>query len=121
MVSGTAGPTMLPTPRSQDAPEKFKGHYSKVKEFLRHYEQLRMQCQITNDQDKCEGVTTYCSSEVTRLIESLDEYKVPSWNNLKQKLLRLYNAERDEFRYQLGDLNRLVHKYAKKSLCTLSD
>ena len=33
----------------------------------------------------------------------------------------MYDAERDEARYQLGDLDRLVHKYAKKTLQTLSD
>ena len=112
---------MLPDKRSQDAPNKFKGHYSKIKEFIRHYERLLTQCQITTEKEKCEGITTYCSTEVNRLIESLDEYRTPKWEDLKEKLLHLYDAERDEARYQLRDLDRLVRKHVKKSLCTLLD
>ena len=121
MVSGPPGPSMLPTKWSRDVPEKFKGHYSKIKEFIRHYEWLLAQCQITTDKEKCEGITTYCSSEVTWLIESLDEYRTPNWDVLKGRLLHLYDAEQDEAWYQLGDLDRLIHKYAKKTLRTLSD
>ena len=47
--------------------------------------------------------------------------RTPKWEDLKEKLLHLYDAERDEARYQLGDLDRLVRKYVKKSLHTLSD
>jgi hypothetical protein len=40
---------------------------------------------------------------------------------LKDKLLHLYDAERDKARYQVRDLDRLVRKHVKKSLHTLSD
>ena len=121
MVSGPPGSSMLPTKWSRDAPEKFKGHYSKIKELIHHYEQLLAQCQITTEKEKCKGITTYCSSEVTWLIESLDKYRTPNWDDLKGRLLHLYDAEWDEAQYQLGNLDRLVHRYAKKTLWTLSD
>jgi hypothetical protein len=69
---------MLPGKRSEEAPDKFKGHYSKIKEFIRHYERLLTQCQITTDKEQCEGITTYCSTEVNHLIESLDEDGPPT-------------------------------------------
>ena len=98
-----------------------KRHYSKIKEFIHHYERLLTQCQITTEKEKCEGITTYCSTEVNQLIESLDKYRPPKWEDQKKKLLHLYDAERDEAQKQLGDLDRLVCKYVKKSLRTLSD
>ena len=72
---------MLPDKRSQDAPNKFKGHYSKIKEFIRHYEGLLIQCQITTNKEKCEGITTYCSTEVNQLIKSLGKYRTPKWED----------------------------------------
>ena len=112
---------MLSTKQTKDAPEKFKGHYSQIKELICHYEWLLAQCQITADKEECKGITTYCSSEVTQLIESLDKYRTPNWDDLKGRLLHLYDAEQDEAQYQLGDLDRLIYKYAKKTLRTLSD
>jgi hypothetical protein len=99
MVSGATGPAMLPTKRSHDAPEKFKGHYSKVKSFLCQYERLLTQHQMTTDKDKCEGITNYCGTKVVRLIESLDEYREYRWDDLKKKLLNLYDADIDEALY----------------------
>ena len=112
---------MLPSKRSQEAPDKFKGHYFKIKEFICHYEQLLTQCQITTDKEICKGITTYYSIEVNQLIEFLDKYRIPQWKDLKEKLLHLYDAEGDEARNQLGDLDRLIYKHVKKSLCTLLD
>jgi hypothetical protein len=80
-----------------------------------------MQCQITTDKDKCEGITNYCGTKVVCLIESLDEYMEYRWNDLKMKLLNLYDADRDKARYNLGDLDQLVDKYAAKTLRKLSD
>ena len=121
MISGPPWPSMLSTKQTKDAPEKFKGHYSQIKELICHYEWLLAQCQITADKEECKGITTYCSSEVTQLIESLDKYRTPNWDDLKGRLLHLYDAEQDEAQYQLGDLDRLIYKYAKKTLRTLSD
>jgi hypothetical protein len=51
----------------------------------------------------------------------LDEYKEYRWDDLKKKLMNLYNADRDESRYNLGDLDQLIDKYAAKTLHKLSD
>jgi hypothetical protein len=55
-----------------------------------------MQCQITTNKDKCEGIINYCSTKIICLIESLDEYKEHQWDDLKKKSLNLYDADRDE-------------------------
>jgi len=70
-----SGPYMLPSRCSRDAPETFKGHYTCVKDFLHQYDQLLTQCQITSNQEKCEGITNYTSTSVTCLIKSLDDYQ----------------------------------------------
>jgi len=113
-------PITLPSHRSRDAPDKFKGHYSKVREFLHQYEQLLTQCHIYNDMEKCEGITNYCSSQVGWLIESLDEYERDDWDGLKDKILHLYDGEQEDAHYQKSDLRKLTQKYAKKSLDKMS-
>ena len=55
------------------------------------------------------------------LIESLDEYWAYDWDTLKARILDLYDAEREETRYQKGDLDHLVRKYSKKPLTSLAD
>jgi hypothetical protein len=54
---------------------------------------------MTTDKDKCEGITNYCGTKVVRLIESLDEYREYRWDDLKKKLLNLYDADIDEALY----------------------
>jgi len=120
MVGTGTAPTTLPSHKSRDAPDKFKGHYSKVREFLRQYERLLTQCQITLDKKKCEGITNYCTSQVGRLIESLDEYEDEDWEGLKATILHLYDAEREDACYRKSDLRKLTQKYAKKSLDKMS-
>jgi len=110
----------LPSHRSHDAPDKFKGYYSKVRGFLCQYEWLLTQCHIYDDKEKCEGITNYCSSQVGQLIESLDEYEHDDWDELKDKILHLYDAEQEDAHYQKSDLRKLTQKYAKKSLDKMS-
>ena len=104
MVGTRTVPTTLPSHKSHDTPNKFKGHYSKVKEFLCQYKWLLTQCQIIIDREKCEGVTNYCTSQVRRLIESLDEYEDDDWDGLKDKILHLYDVEQEDACYRKSDL-----------------
>ncbi|KAF8549719.1 hypothetical protein OG21DRAFT_1420860, partial [Imleria badia] len=105
---------------SRDASEKFKGHYYRVKDFIRQYEQVLLDCQITINQEKYEGITNYCSTKVCRLIESFDAYRAHDWDTLKKQILKLYDADREEARYQKRDREKLVKDYSKRPLENLA-
>jgi len=53
----------LPPPYSREAPSQFKGSYTKVEHFVKHYERLLVKYNIRKDKDKCEGILDYCSSD----------------------------------------------------------
>ena len=63
-----------------------------VWDFIRQYKQVLADCQITSGEEKCKEITNYCSTKVSQLIESLDEYRNHDWEALKQ-ILKLYNAD----------------------------
>ena len=110
----------LPQPRSRDALEKFRGDYRKVHHFVKHYERLCQQCQITTGEDKCQSITIYCSKSVNDLLQVLPEYKANDWEGLKKKIFEHFDADREDTHYNLGDLQHIAHKYAKKTLDSLA-
>ncbi|KAF8547329.1 hypothetical protein OG21DRAFT_1490321 [Imleria badia] len=120
MVQGPTGPHLLPSRHSRDAPEKFKGHYYKVTDFIQQYKQVLADCQITDDQEKCEGITNYCSTKVCQLIESLDEYRANNWSALKKQILKLYDADREQAQYQKQDIESIIKTYSQKPLENLT-
>ncbi|KAG1735828.1 hypothetical protein EDB19DRAFT_1638252 [Suillus lakei] len=111
----------LPSRRNKNAPEKFKGKYNEVKRFLRHYERLCHQHQITVPQELCENVTLYCSSHITRLIEILPSYRNHDWIQLKADFLSFFDADQDAKRYKVRSLVTFVSKCRSTSIRSLSD
>ena len=120
MVQGTTGPHLLPGKRSREAPKKFKGHYYHVQDFIRLYEQVLADCQITSEEEKCKGITNYCSTKVFRLIESLDEYRDHDWEALKKQILNLYDADWDGAHYHKRDIEKLKEAFSMKTLDNLA-
>ena len=83
MTSGK-GVYHLPVPGSKSAPKKFKGKYSDIKPFLKHYEKLCVQKEVDDEQEKIENITQYCSRDVREFIEGLPSYKSKDWKLFSQ-------------------------------------
>src|SRR5215471_11530932 len=99
-------PTILdmPLPGTKQAPKKFKGDYRHVKDFIDHYERLLHRFNVKDDKEKCTAIRQYCSSTVRETIEGMKAYHIPKWDDLKATLLKFYDAERNEQRYNERDL-----------------
>jgi len=66
----------MPIPGTELAPEKFKGEYNYVSQFIQHYECLCDQNNVILGKEKCETVTQYCSKKVGEFIKALDSYSI---------------------------------------------
>ena len=109
----------MPSRNSKYAPKKFKGKYSDVLRFIQHYNQLLIQYMITNEEDKCNGVLEYVSRSVKDFIKSLPDFITPNWNRLQANILKFYDAERDDNRFQHNDLVDYIQLTSTKHLTTL--
>ena len=94
----------MPIPGTKLAPEKFKGEYNYVSRFVQHYERLCDQNHVTDDQEKCETITQYCSKKVGEFIEALESYSSSDWDQLKIDLLKFYDNDRSSKRYRQKDI-----------------
>ncbi|KAG1793820.1 hypothetical protein EV424DRAFT_1603770 [Suillus variegatus] len=115
------GPLILPYPGTKHAPPKFKGEYTQVKKFIKQYEKLCQQYQVTSQMDLCENITQYCSTHVADLIEVLESFNSHNWKQLKADLLNNFDADRDTKRYKPRDLVKFVLYQNKKPIRTLSE
>lgn len=116
------GPSIITMPLSESrtAPEKFKGKYNKIKSFITHYELLLEQNNVHSDADKCEIITRYCSRTVTDFIQALQSYTNKNWKNLKEDLLKYYDADLDTKKYNPRDLDKLAKTFREKKMRSLS-
>ena len=94
----------LPVPGSKNAPKKFKGKFSEIKLFIKHYEKLCVQKKVTDPKEKIENLTQYCSRKVREFMEGLPSYSGDDWEIFSQNLLEYYDADRDTKHYKRGDL-----------------
>jgi hypothetical protein len=90
----------MPNPGSKAAPTEFKGNFSEVKSFLKHYEKLCDYHNVSLDSERCESITQYMSRHVTEFIEGLASFRTPNWNTLKADILKYYDADLDLKRYK---------------------
>ncbi|TFK16853.1 hypothetical protein FA15DRAFT_551587, partial [Coprinopsis marcescibilis] len=104
----------MPVRGSHHAPRTFKGKYSEIERFIDHYERLLQQHHISSDADKCKGIKEYCSDSVIDFIESNPHFTTPNWNNLKDDLLKYYDADRTRARFRPADLFEFVQKASSK-------
>ncbi|KAG2074710.1 hypothetical protein BDR04DRAFT_979592, partial [Suillus decipiens] len=112
---------ILPYPGAKHAPPKFKGESTQVKKFIKQYEKLCQQYQVTSSRDLCENITQYCSNHVADLIEVLESYNNHNWLQLKADLLNNFDADRYTKQYKPKDLVRFVVHQNKKPIKTLSE
>ena len=106
----------MPVLGEKKAPKKFTGKYSEVTQFIKHYSRLLEQYQVEDEVSKCEGILEYCSKSVKRFIESSTHFKTPNWNRLKADILKYYDAEKEEMKYNLPDLLQFLQESASRRM-----
>ncbi|PBK69946.1 hypothetical protein ARMSODRAFT_1037614, partial [Armillaria solidipes] len=108
----------MPLLGAKSAPAKFTGKYDSVKKFIRQYKQM---CAVYNvpDKEKCRRIVDYCSTRVTRFIEALDSFVDEKWNQLETDILTYYDAELNESRYLVSDLDQLTDDWRKRGMNNL--
>ena len=74
---------------------------------------------MSDAKDKCEYVLLYVSSKVAKLIKVLPEFVSHDWDKLKDKLLYLYDADKDTTRYTISDLCSFTEDTATQSIWSL--
>ena len=109
----------MPSRNSRHAPKKFKGKYSDVLRFIQHYNQLLIQFMITDEEDRCNGILEYVSRSVKDFIKSLPDFITPNWNRLQANILKFYDAERDDNRFQQNDLVDYIRSTSTRNITTL--
>src|ERR1700692_800308 len=110
----------MPNPGTKAAPAKFKGGFSEVKSFLKHYEKLCDYNNVASDTDKCESITQYMSRHVTEFVEGLASFRTPNWSKLKSDILKYYDADLDTKRYRRKDLISYVKTSRDKKIPNLT-
>jgi hypothetical protein len=110
----------MPIPGTKLAPEKFRGDFHKVKEFIQHYERLCTQNNVTSDIEKCETVLRYCSKREKQTIMNIPSYTSRSWGRLREDILRLYDADLDTRRYKVKDVRNFSKKQKSKKIRDLA-
>ena len=111
----------MPSPKSKQAPEKFKGHYTMVREFIQEYEHLCARNNVTSDQDKVETIRRYCSKKVREVLEGMKNYNTPNWDEFKKEMLRYYNDDRNQIKFTERDLKDLVKESRQEKISGIDD
>lgn len=110
----TRGLIDLPIVGTKGAPKKFKGQPSEVEHFLKHYEKLCDKYGVRTDADKVIGITQYCSRQVREFLEGLASYTNQTWTNFERDFKEFFNADRDDRRFRVKDLEKYVSEMRKK-------
>src|ERR1700729_4383096 len=110
----------MPIPGTKLAPEKFRGDFHKVKEFVQHYERLCIQNNVTSDAEKCETVLRYCSKREKQTIKNISSFRSKSWGRLREDILRLYDADLDTRRYKVKDVRNFSKKQKTRKIRDLA-
>ncbi|KAJ7612789.1 hypothetical protein B0H17DRAFT_966650 [Mycena rosella] len=111
----------MPLQCSKEAPKTFKGKYSEVDSFLRHYDKLLRKCHVTDPKEQCELILDYCSTKVAEYIKSEEHYIIPNWTKLRAEIRTFYDAEKVDQRYLPADLGAFTRQSVRKPLQTLGE
>jgi hypothetical protein len=110
----------MPIPKTKLAPETFRGDYSKVKEFIEHYDRLILQHNVLTHKDRCETITRYCGRREKETIKNIPSYSTPDWTRLREDILKVYDADRDTKRYTLKDVMMFAKRKQKQRIPDLA-
>ncbi|KAF7789824.1 hypothetical protein EIP86_000770, partial [Pleurotus ostreatoroseus] len=102
------GAINLPIVGTKGAPKRFKGKAEDVVPFLQHYTRLCAKHGVTDAREKLENITHYCTRHVKEFLEGLDSYRNNDWTTFLKDFKKYYNADKDERRFRVQDLERYV-------------
>jgi Aspartyl protease len=111
----------LPLLGTKSAPELFRGDYSNIRGFLDHYERLCAFHNVVDDYEKVNSILQYCSAKVRETIEGMAHFHFPDWEELKNDLLKYFDADLSDERFYERDLKQFVVQSAHKTISTLMD
>ncbi|KAJ7150176.1 hypothetical protein C8R46DRAFT_1043599, partial [Mycena filopes] len=97
----------MPIRNSREAPKTFKGKYTEVDTFLRHYNKLLKKCNVVDPQEQSE------------YIKSEEHYITPDWTLLQEEIRTYYDAEKVDQRYLPADLKTFAKRKARKACHTM--
>ena len=110
----------FPLPGQKGAPKKFKGKHSEVLTFLHFYERLCSKHHVVDDDDKVESITQYCSRSVRKFMEALPSYVKKDWSAFVADIKKYYEADKDQRRFKMRDLEKLVKHSRSRSMNTMA-
>jgi len=110
----------MPIRGSKLASKMFKGNYHKVTGFIRHYTRLLDQHRVVLEAERCQGILEYCFQKVKDFIKSSIHYQAGDWQQLQAKILKYYDAEREELHYRVADLTAFVQQSGCEIISDLS-
>ena len=110
----------MPIPGTKLAPEKFRGDFHKVQEFLQHFERLCLQHNVTEPREVCEAILRYCSRREQQTIRALAPFQSHKWSKLRAAIMQLYDADLDTRRFRVKDLKSLMKKQKAKRIRNLA-
>lgn len=113
-------PTQMPVRGTKNAPKTFKGKYRTVDHFFKHLEQLFTQHRVTSSAEKCKYLLEYCSYKVQDFITASENYQANIWDDLKEEVLKYYDAEKSQSRYRPRDLSDFLRKSRNGMISSLS-
>ena len=111
--------TALPLPGSKQAPEKYKGGYRSLGRFLRTYEHLCAQYNVTESDQKCLGIVVYVSDDVADLLENLPSFIAKNYPALLTAMKWLFDESRQKTQYHNGHLEAITNKWCDKPIRNL--
>ena len=113
---GSASYVKLPTLGGKGAPREFTGKGRRLERFLNHYKHLCAQCNVTADDQKCEGLLTYCDSGVVDLLENLDEYIQKDFTGLVERMRWLFDSDSKKGEYHTGHIDDFTKEWRKEQI-----
>ena len=120
VINTTKSILTIPLVGNKKALKKFTGDYREVSRFIRHFEKLCQQYNITLDLDKCNTIRLYCSTSVVEFIEGLKSFIDGEWDTLRKDLENYYDAVFHTQCFKKKDLTEFVKKTKYKHIGDLA-
>ena len=110
---------LLPLPGSKYAPRTltFKRRPQELAHFLKVYNHICSHYDITDEEEKCRGIVTYCTSKVARMIEKLPSFHNGDFTELTNDLY--YFLDDDSDTYSLSGVHSFARKWRKRRIDSL--
>lgn len=110
----------LPTLGSKHAPKQFKSHKPwTLDHFLKRYELLCEQNNVTSSEQKCLGILQYCDEEAVTTIEVSQSFKNKDFDKLAEELYWLYDVDKKDSCYHTGHLDRFTKVWRGTEITSL--